>query len=133
MDALIVDTDVVSYVFKRDTRSALYRPHLVDRTLLISFMTVAELEWWVRWRNWGSRRRAALEEHLQRYTVIDSDRALCRQWAEVYYQARQAGRVITPADAWIAATALLYRLPLVTHNHAHFDWISKLTVISEAQ
>lgn len=26
--ALVVDTDVVSFIFKRDTRAALYAPHL---------------------------------------------------------------------------------------------------------
>jgi len=28
--AVVIDTDVVSYFFKRDTRAALYRPHLTD-------------------------------------------------------------------------------------------------------
>jgi len=37
---LVVDTDVVSFFFKGDTRSALYRPHLDGRLLVISFMTV---------------------------------------------------------------------------------------------
>jgi tRNA(fMet)-specific endonuclease VapC len=132
MDAVLVDTDVASYVFKLDTRGALYEPHLSGKSQVVSFMTVAELDWWARARGWGERRRAELEAYLQRYTVIDSDRALCRQWAEVRHQARQAGRAIAPADAWIAATALLYRLPLVTHNRAHFDWVGGLAVISEA-
>jgi hypothetical protein len=39
----VVDTDVVSLTFKRDTRASLYRPHLDGRQLTISFMTVAEL------------------------------------------------------------------------------------------
>ena len=44
MDAVLVDTDVVSYIFKRDTRGALYDPHLDGRSQFISFMTLAELE-----------------------------------------------------------------------------------------
>ncbi len=44
LDRCVVDTDVVSSFFKRDTRATLYRPHLADRLLLLSFMTVAELE-----------------------------------------------------------------------------------------
>lgn len=30
MKKLIVDTDVISYLFKGDTRADLYRPHLQD-------------------------------------------------------------------------------------------------------
>ncbi len=132
MNAVLVDTDVVSYIFKRDTRGALYDPHLNGRSQFVSFMTIAEHEWWATVRNWGAVRRSELENYLRLYTVIDSDRPLCRQWAVVRHQAKRVGRVVAPADAWIAATATLYQIPLVTHNRSHFDWIGGLTVISEA-
>lgn len=122
---------VVSYIFKLDTRGALYEPHLNGKSQFISFMTITELEWWATVRNWGRQRRVDLESYLQRYTVIESDRSICRQWAAVRYRAQQAGRVIAPADTWIAATALLYQMPLMTHNRTDFDWINGLTVISE--
>ena len=83
MDFVIVDTDVVSFTFKRDTRHHLYRPHLDGKLLYLSFMTVAELDLWADSRNWGKRRRAELANFLQPYTVIESDRELCRNWAEV--------------------------------------------------
>lgn len=35
-------------------------------------------------------------------------------------------------DAWIAATALLLDVPLITHNGAHFTGIDGLTIISES-
>lgn len=38
---------------------------------------------------------------------------------------------ISAADAWIAATALLYGVPLVTHNRKDFEGIDGLVVISE--
>jgi tRNA(fMet)-specific endonuclease VapC len=44
--AIVVDTDVLSYLFKGDTRGDLYRPHLDGQVLLISFMTLAELDRW---------------------------------------------------------------------------------------
>jgi tRNA(fMet)-specific endonuclease VapC len=43
---VIVDTDVVSFLFKGDTRAQAYREHLRGKTLAISFMTVAELYQW---------------------------------------------------------------------------------------
>lgn len=39
MQMLVVDTDVVSYLFKKDTRAALYESHLLSTLPAISFMT----------------------------------------------------------------------------------------------
>jgi peptidase E len=57
-----------------------------------------------------------MEEYLRNFIVYPFDRALCLKWAEVSDCARRNGRPIQCADAWIAATAVLHRIPLVTHN-----------------
>jgi len=44
--------------------------------------------------------------------------------------AQAAGRRIECADAWIAATALLYAVPLVTHNRSDYLGVPGLTLIS---
>jgi predicted nucleic acid-binding protein len=129
----VVDTDVVSFAFKGDSRAAAYQPHLDGRLLVISFMTLAELDQWALVHNWGQRRRAALEAHLASFTVFPYDRDLCRWWAAVSAEARRAGRPIQCADAWIAATALLYGVPLVTHNPNDYAGVSSLALISEAR
>ncbi|MGH9800131.1 MAG: PIN domain-containing protein [Blastocatellia bacterium] len=133
MRAVIVDSNVVSYIYKQDTRAMLYEPHLVNALASISFMTLAELERWTIARNWGNRKRADLLRLVkQRFTVIESNHALCRQWAQVTEYVKKTGRVIDTADAWIAATALLYNVPLVTHNAADFIQVPGLTVVSES-
>ena len=132
MQFVIVDTDVVSYAFKRDSRSALYEPHLRGKNLCLSFMTIAELDQWAMLHNWGARKRQELEVFLQPYTVLESDRDLCRQWARVKDQVQRNGLHIETADAWIAATATLYQIPLVTNNRLHFSRVPGLQLISEA-
>ena len=129
--ALVVDTDVASFLFKKDTRAALYVPHLSGHMLAISFQTLAELELWAIAANWGDRRRQQLARYLRRYIVEDSSPALGRRWAEVVNDARRRGRPVAVADAWIAATALLLDVPLVTHNRGDFSSVSGLVVISE--
>jgi predicted nucleic acid-binding protein len=52
-DIVVVDTDVMSYVFKNDTRAAFYEPHLAGKDLIISFVTFAELQRWAIASNWG--------------------------------------------------------------------------------
>ena len=41
MKPIVVDTDVVSFLFKNDSREQSYLSHLYDRQWLISFMTEA--------------------------------------------------------------------------------------------
>ncbi len=116
----------------RITRALLYHPHLTGHILVVSFMTVAELQQWAIRRSWGERRQRQLDEYLRRFLVFHSDDETCRQWAEVTESARRNGRPIDTADAWIAATALLHGLRLITHNQAHYVGVDGLTVISEA-
>lgn len=79
MRTMIVDTDVVSYIYKKDTRAEKYEPHLVNAIKSISFMTLAELERWSIVRNWGAQRHAEmLTTVLSRFIVIESNHALCR-------------------------------------------------------
>jgi predicted nucleic acid-binding protein len=129
---VVVDTNVVSFLFRRDARAELYRPHLVGRLLVVSFMTVAELDRWAIERNWGEQRRNAMERHLRSFVIYPFHRDLCRAWARVGHEAKRNGRPIQCADAWIAATAVLHRLPLVTHDRNDYAGLSTLEVICEA-
>jgi tRNA(fMet)-specific endonuclease VapC len=128
---VVVDTDVVSYLFKGDTRAEAYRQHLQGKTLAISFMTVAELYQWAYVRNWGEQRLARLEEGLHSYVVVPYDLDLCKQWARICAERQKLGKPISVQDAWIAATALRHGCSQVTHNSEDFANIAGLTVISE--
>ena len=130
MDVVLLDTNIVSFLLKGDSRAKSYAPHLRGRILAISFMTVAELFQWAFVHNWGARRMSQLETSLQNYTVLPFDIALCRLWGEVRARCRAVGRPISPQDAWIAATALQHRMPLVTHNPAYFEAIEELELIT---
>ncbi len=129
MTNVVVDTDVVSYVFKNHPFGSRYDPELAGRVTLISFMTVAEIERWVLQYRWGSPRVKLLRAYLQRFTVVPSSPDLCRKWAEVMVASQAAGRRIETADAWIAATALLYDATLVTHNGSDFLGVPDLKLV----
>ncbi len=131
MGMVVVDTDVVSFIFKRDRRARSFRRHLLGQTLVISFMTLAELRAWPLIHRWGPINRDRLELHLRKYAVYFADEALCQCWAEVISQRRLQGRPIDIADAWIAATAITLGVPLVTHNANDFADVEGLTVLSE--
>ena len=105
MTQVVVDTDVVSFLFKSHPIGLRYDPELAGRVALISFMTVAEVERWTIQYHWGEHRLRWLHLHLARFTVVPSSPDLCRKWAEAMAAAQAAGRRIECADAWIAATA----------------------------
>ena len=130
-DIVVVDTNVVSYIWKRDTRGSLYTPHLAGRQWIIAAQTFAELEAWPLKNGWGAARHEALRAYLNSYTFAEADKAVCLQWAKVQANAKRIGRLISEADAWIAATALAFAAPLVTHNPDDFKHVPGLTVISE--
>ena len=132
MSDLVADTDVVSFMFKNHSIGRLYGPEFTDRQPVISFMTLAELERWAIQYNWGPRRIQRLFVFLERFIVIPSSKDLCHKWAEVMVAAQAAGRRIETADAWIAATALLQGVPLVTHNRTDYLGVPGLTIISHA-
>lgn len=76
MNAVLLDTDVVSFALKGDSRAELYRAHVAGDSV------------------------------------------------------KRAGRTVSCADAWVAATALRHGIPLITHNAKDFITIPNLTVLS---
>jgi predicted nucleic acid-binding protein len=131
-DIVVVDTNVISFFFKGDTRAALYQAHLKGRLQVFAAQTRAELELWALINNWGRRRRTALHDYLKNFVFAEASEAICLRWAEVQDSARKQGRPISVSDAWIAATALTHVLPLVTHNPKDFKSVAGLVVITEA-
>ena len=45
MPSVVIDTDVISYQVKGDSRARLYDRHLSRKLWVVSFMTLAELKW----------------------------------------------------------------------------------------
>jgi tRNA(fMet)-specific endonuclease VapC len=132
MNRVVVDTDVVSFIFKNHPIGAIYEADLAGCTLLISFMTLAELDRWIIQSQWGAARREWLRLYLQKFGLLPYGRRLCTLWAEVTVAAQSRGCRIECADAWIAATALRHNLPLMTHNRSDYLGVPNLKLISHA-
>jgi tRNA(fMet)-specific endonuclease VapC len=133
MAEVVVDSDVVSYVFKGDDRAELYAPHLNGTALVLSFMTLAELYRRPLEHNWERKRRAKLQRLIGRFTVRYVDDALCQFWAAAVSDAARHGFKVPTGDAWNAATAIAYGVPLVTHHPKHYRGITGLKIITEAK
>jgi len=90
---------------------------------ILSFMSIAEMRMGAIAAGWGIKRRTSLEQFIAGFGVVYADDALCTRWAKVRAEARAAGRVLSPSDAWIAATALGLDAPLATNNRRDFEHV----------
>ncbi|HEY6332639.1 MAG TPA: hypothetical protein VI756_25170 [Blastocatellia bacterium] len=71
MDYVLLDTNVVSFLLKQDSRAEAYRASIAGKLPAVSFQTVAELEQWALLRGWGDQRKAELESFLDRMVVLN--------------------------------------------------------------
>jgi predicted nucleic acid-binding protein len=130
MSAVLVDTDVVGLLFANDPECEPYAAEIAGKVALVSFQTVAEVECWTVERAWTPERCAWMHLYLERYTAVPSSPDLCRRWAEVLAAGEERGQPVTYGNAWIAATALLYRVPLLTHNLERYRGIPAVEAVS---
>ncbi len=128
---VILDTNIVSYLMKGDLLATKYTPHLEERLLAISFITVGELYFGAKKKNWGRRKREQLETTLQKFAVVPYDHEIACSYGRLVAERERKGAPIGSNDAWIAACAVRHHVPLVTHNPRHFEDITSLEIITE--
>jgi predicted nucleic acid-binding protein len=120
---------------RRDPYADLYRPHVEGRTGAISPITIGELYVLATRNKWGTAKVLEMEAHLRRSVVLRFDFDVCRVCARLKTGLKNpqgSNRVLDNNDLWIAACAVRYGIPLVTHNRRHFEGISGLNLITEA-
>jgi predicted nucleic acid-binding protein len=128
----VVDTDVVSFLFKNHSLAPVYQTILAGRPLAVSLITLAEIEYGMEAKNWGIARRDLMRRFLTRFTLVLPDTETARTWARIKSGCEKKGRPITFADAWIAAAAVQLNVPLVTHNASDYRAVEKLTILTAA-
>ena len=133
---ILVDTNVVSEPLRK-----VAAPRVADwldaqalETLYLSAITVAKLRFGVRALPNG-RRRNRLHEDLKRQVlpmfagrVLAFDPPASQAYAELMAKARSAGRSISAADSYIAATAAANVMIVVTRDTAPFEAAGLKTV-----
>ncbi len=126
---VVLDTSVVSILFNpTDYRYSYYGEKLEGSRLSMSFQTVEERWLGAFYGNWGQRRTEAMDRHLGKFQVIWPTRTLIETCARLRSETRKAGRELSLADAWIAATAVTLGCSLASDD-GDFDEIPELTLL----
>ena len=129
---VVVDTDIVSFLFKAHSLAPAYQAILAGRSLAVSVITLAEIEYGIEAKNWGASRRDLMRRFLVRFTPLLPDTETARAWARIKRGCEKKGRPISFADAWIAAAAIQLNIPLVTHNASDYAAVEDLIVLTVA-
>ena len=132
-DVVLVDTDVYPYLGKPGSRYAnLYLPHVDQKRLSVSFVTVGELFFGAYKKKWSAARIAAMEDRLRSVLIVPYDEGVCRTYGEIRARLEERGTPLASNDVWIAACAIRHSIPLVSNNLGHFEKVPGLVLKSEA-
>jgi predicted nucleic acid-binding protein len=100
--------------------AARYRPFLEGRPAIVSFITVAELEYGARLAGWGPQRLQRLGHEIARAEVVWPGPQLAEAYASLRTWCVRTGHGLGQkeheADRWVAATAVWLQVPLVAHD-----------------
>jgi len=94
-----------------------------DARFYVSFTTAGEV---AAGKSMASRE--TWEAFLAPLYVLPSTPDVSWEYGRVYRHLQKNRQLIAANDLWIAATALAYRMPIVTDNVAHFERVPDLDV-----
>ena len=112
------------------SRRNIRRPAYDGKRLAVSVISLAEIEYGMEVKNWGSTRRDLMRRFLARFTPLLPDPETAVLWARIKSNCEKKGRPITFADAWIAAAAVQLNAPLATHNSNDYAAVDGLTILT---
>lgn len=125
--SFLLDTDTCSEHL-RGRSSVLQRTQQYSGRLHVSAISVGELYVFALRRRAPRRRLLVVEDFLASVTIVTADAATARQFGELHAQMLDQGQPMPVIDLWIAATALVRGLTLVTHNTKDFDSVPGLSL-----
>ena len=127
-DPVVLDTNAVSLLLQGGEECSRLVERIRGRPGVVSFQTVEEAWFGAFKARWGSRRRNELKRHLRKFKVIWPNAELVEVCAHLRAEQSAVGRRLSVDDAWIAATALYLKYPLVSGD-SDFASVANLELI----
>ena len=125
--SFLIDTDVCS-AHLRNTPSVTSRFLQHTGRLYVSVLTVGELLSWVFRKNSPPKYQHGLMGMMSDVSVLEVTQDVAWRFGEIRAELLDRGQPIASMDLMIAATALVHRLTVVTHNTKHFTHVPGLTI-----
>ena len=118
---MILDTNALSAFIDGD--DALGRVLRVQPRAAIPVIVLGEFRYGIAQSRHRKTYEAWLTANLSRFDILDVTEETAKAYASVRSQLKRSGDPIPANDAWIAALAVQYRLPILSRDH-HFDAVA---------
>jgi tRNA(fMet)-specific endonuclease VapC len=126
--SFLVDTDVCSaHLREHGGVSGKFRQH--SGSIYVSVITVGELFSWAFRLSTPAKYRSGIEELLSDLIVLNVDDEIARRFGIIRSGLLDQAKPAPPTDLFIAATALVHGLALVTHNTRHFGKVPGIRLV----
>ena len=124
---LLLDTSIIiDHLRKRNTRNSILF-NIVDEYRLY-LPTIVEFELFVGATD--PEKRQDIHDVLQFCDILPITSDIAQHAAQLYQDLKRTNQIIEIRDLFIASTAIIYHLPLMTINTQHFTRIDMLHVIT---
>jgi len=125
----LLDTNICIYAIKKKSENLLQKLSInLEKGILISSLTVAELEFGVSNSQFPEKNRFSLLEFLSIFTILDFKESDAIPYGEIKTYLKRKGTIIGPIDLLLAAQALSNNLVFVTNNTKEFRRIETLKI-----
>ena len=132
MTESLVDTDILSFYFKGDSKVvAKFNDYLKEFDVInISIITYYEILGGLKFKK-AERQIKEFEEFVSNNTIIHISEQSAKLSGDIYADLRQKGITIGTSDILIAGIAIENELTLVTNNERHYESIKGLKATSK--
>ena len=124
----LVDTDVVIGFLKGKTPEVSLLKTLSPQGISISLITFGEIYEGIFYGRNPEQNEQVFRQFLQDVDVLPLTKLVMRRFAKIRGHLRKSGAILADMDLLIGATALQYRLTLITYNKKHFQRIPGLII-----
>ena len=129
MTESLVDTDILSFYFKGDSKVVdKFNDYLKEFDVInISIITYYEILGGLKFKK-ADRQIKEFEEFVSNNTIIHISEQSAKLSGDIYADLRQKGITIGTSDILIAGIAIENELTLVTNNERHYESIKGLKI-----
>lgn len=129
MTESLVDTDILSFYFKGDSKVvAKFNDYLKEFDVInISIITYYEILGGLKFKK-AERQIKEFEEFVSNNTIIHISEQSAKLSGDIYADLRQKGITIGTSDILIAGIGIENELTLVTNNERHYESIKGLKI-----
>ena len=129
MTESLVDTDILSFYFKGDSKVFdKFNDYLKEFDVInVSIITYYEILGGLKFKK-AERQIKEFEEFVSNNTIIHISEQSAKLSGDIYADLRQKGITIGTSDILIAGIAIENELTLVTNNERHYESIKGLKI-----